>query len=75
MNLDGYTLQPDGTYAKTVTFVWGFDKKEQRTETMVRNAAGNLIRVEGRAPRKSTVTPERLPYKPRAKKNPPRPKP
>ena len=64
VNLTGYTARPDGTFARTISFGWGITKKEQRTETMVRDAAGALLRVEGRAPRKRTAMPkERLPYK------------
>ena len=66
VNLTGYTARPDGTFARTISFGWGFDKKEQRTETMVRNASGALLSVEGRAKRKRPTTPaERLPYKKR----------
>ena len=64
----GYTLRTDGTYTKTVTIRWGITKQEQRTETMIRDAAGNLLRVEGRAKRKKPTTPaKRLPYRPRRK--------
>ena len=60
----GYRPRKDGTFSKRVSYGWGFDKKEQRTETMVRDADGKLLRVEGRAKRKRATTPaERLPYK------------
>jgi len=66
VNLTGYIARPDGTFARTISFGWGITKKEQRTETMVRNAAGVLLSVEGRAKRKRATTPgERLPYAPR----------
>jgi len=60
----GYRPRKDGTFSKRVTFGWGFDKKVERTETLVRSAAGQWLSVEGRSKRKPAITPaERLPYK------------
>ena len=65
----GYTARPDGTFSKAVTFGWGITKKVAQTETIVRNAAGTFLSVEGRAKRKRPMTPaERLPYKKRPAK-------
>jgi len=49
VDLTGYKLRSDGTYAKRITYGWGLDHKETRTETVVRSAKGKLLRVEGRA--------------------------
>lgn len=61
-----YKLRKDGTYSKAITYGWGFDKKVQQTETIVRSAKGAFLSVEGRAKRKPSPYPtERLPYRKR----------
>jgi len=72
----GYTARPDGTFAKTITIEWGITRKQRRTETLIRNKRGRLLRVERsalakaaaerwRLQQRDTTPKERLPYKKR----------
>jgi len=50
VNLAGYKLRRDGTYARTITYGWGLEHKETRTETVVRDKSGKWIRTEKKTP-------------------------